>query len=110
WIDGVWEPFCRYELGVADPGRCEAAYQRHHTPGSSWVVDSLTLVHCGAGQVSRFRDGELVRFGPAGKQTERLTERTAIAQLASEVLGLSGLPVEAALRALAERPGAAQQG
>ncbi|HEY7295522.1 MAG TPA: arylamine N-acetyltransferase, partial [Dehalococcoidia bacterium] len=45
-LDAGWTPFCRYDIGPPDLAVRESAYQRHHTPGTSWVVDSLTLVRC----------------------------------------------------------------
>ena len=107
WIDGAWEPFCRYDLRPPDPRQREAAYQRHHTPGESWVVGSLTLVRCGPDEVCRLRDQEFTRYPPGGKQTSRVTEPAAFASLAAEVFELPGLPVEEGLRALAELHGAA---
>jgi hypothetical protein len=34
-IQGAWELFCRYDLRPPHSSECEAAHQRHHTPGES---------------------------------------------------------------------------
>ena len=101
-INGVWEPFCRYELRPVDPYQREVAYQRHHTLGEGWVVGSLTLIRCAADELYLLRNQEFTRFSPAGKHTERVIELAATARLAAEVFQMPGLPVEKGLRALAE--------
>lgn len=97
WIDGEWQTFCRYELGPPDEQLREAAYQRHHTPGESWVVDSLRLVRCLPDEVLSLRRSELVRYTPRGKETRPISDPVAVA---AEVFDLPDLPVAAALRAL----------
>ena len=101
-IDGAWEPFCTYDLRPPDPRERQAAYQRHHTLGESWVVGELRLVRCRQDQVYALRHGRLTHFTPAGKRSEPVADE-ACAQVAAEVLGLPGLPVAAALEALAGR-------
>ena len=101
-IVGTWEPFCRYELRPADPRERDAAYQRHHTPGESWVVDDLTLIRLREDEVWALRRGQLSRFAAEGKRSEPVSV-AACTRLAAEVFGMPGLPVEEALRALAER-------
>jgi arylamine N-acetyltransferase len=101
-IDGVWEPFCTYDLRPPDPRQREAAYQRHHMPGESWVVGDLRLVRCREDEVYGLRSGRLTHFTPAAKRSEPVAEG-AYAQLAAGVFGMPGLPVAAALEALAER-------
>jgi len=103
WIDGAWAPFCRYELQQPDPQTREAAYQRHHTPGQSWVVDNLRLIRCAEEEVYALRDGQLTHYTPDGKRTEQVTGKTAHMRVAAEVFGLPGLPIDQALEALAER-------
>jgi arylamine N-acetyltransferase len=97
WIDGGWQTFCRYELSVPDEQVREAAYQRHHTPGQSWVVDSLRLICCKPDEVLSLRSGELVRYTAGGKHTSPVSDP---ARVTAEVFDLPGLPVAAALAAL----------
>ena len=89
-IDGAWQPFCCYDLGPPDLAVRESAYQRHHTPGLSWVVDSLTLVRCAPDQVLSLRDDELTRYTPAGKQRVPVTDYTRVVR---EDFGLPRFPV-----------------
>ncbi len=102
WIDGTWTPFCSYELGPPDPGQRAAAFQRHHTLGEGWVVGRLTLAQCTEDAVYRLRDQEFTRFTAEGKETETVTQPEIRIRLVSEEFGLPGLPVEDALRALAD--------
>jgi N-hydroxyarylamine O-acetyltransferase len=99
-IAGDWEPFCRYRLRPPDPREREAAYQRHHTPGESWVVGDLTLIRLREDEVRALRNRQLSRFTADGRRSEPV-EEAACARLAAEVFGMPGLPVEEALRALA---------
>ncbi len=101
-IDGAWVPFCRYALRPPDPSEREAAYQRHHTPGESWVVGTLTLIRCEEEQVFVLRDEELSHFTNGGKRTERVSEPARYAQLASEVFRLPALPIADGLAAWRE--------
>lgn len=102
WIDGAWAPFCRYELASPGPAQCAATFQRHHTPGDGWVVGRLTLARCTEDAVSRLRDQEFTRFTAEGKHTEQVTQPEDRARLVADVFGLPRLPVEEALRALAD--------
>jgi N-hydroxyarylamine O-acetyltransferase len=97
WMDGEWQTFCRYELGPPDEQLREAAYQRHHTLGESWVVDSLRLIRCLPDEVLSLRRSELVRYTCTGKETRPVSDPAAVA---AEVFHLPDLPVAAALRAL----------
>lgn len=106
FIDGAWELFCRYDLRPPRPSEREAAYQRHHMPGASWVVDDLRLVQCRQDAVLALRDGRLTRFTAEGKDDEAVIATTA-ARVVAEVFGMPDLPVAAALEALAERATAA---
>jgi len=101
-IDGAWEPFCRYDLQPAGSRERAAAYQRHHTPGESWVVDDLRLVKCREDEVLALRNGRLTRFTAAGKRDEAVTEE-AYVRVAAEIFGMPDLPVMSALEALAAR-------
>lgn len=102
WIDDAWAPFCRYELGPSAPRAREAAYQRHHSLGTGWVVGNLTLVRCTEWEVCRLRDQEFTRFTAEGKQTEDVSEPGDRSRLAAAVFGLPGLPIEEGWRALAD--------
>lgn len=100
--DFEWQRFCHYELRPLHPGELEAMYQRHHTPGQSWVVDSLRMLRCVDDAVYHYRDGRLTRYRPDGKTVESLTEPEAIARVAVELFRLPGPPVLAALQAQEE--------
>jgi arylamine N-acetyltransferase len=103
WIDEVWVPFCRYTLGPADETERDSAYQRHHTLGQSWVVDTLTLTRCDDDEVWSLRNAELRHFTPDGKSVTRLTAAEEYTRLASEVFGVPGLPIEHARSLLVAR-------
>jgi arylamine N-acetyltransferase len=98
-IGGVWTPFCRYDMGEATDERRVAAYQRHHTFGESWVVDSLRLVRCRDDEVFSVTGNELTRFTPAGKRVEPLTTLAAYEHMAAELIGTPNLPIAEAMRA-----------
>lgn len=93
-IDGSWQPFCCYHLDPPDLDVREAAYQRHHTPGESWVVDSLTLVRCLSDAVLALRDGEFTRYTPTGKQREAVADHVALVR---DVFGLPNFAIADAL-------------
>jgi N-hydroxyarylamine O-acetyltransferase len=101
-IQGTWQLFCRYDLRPPHSSECEAAYQRHHTPGESWVVDDLRLIQCREDAVFPLRNGRLTRFTAEGKDDEAITAAGA-ARIAAEVFGMPDLPVAAAVEALTER-------
>jgi arylamine N-acetyltransferase len=101
-IDAEWVPFAVYALAPPDPTVREAAYQLHHTPGQSWVVDNLVLTGSGDEEVWSLRDTALRHFTRAGK-TERSVAPDEYARLAAEVFGLPGLPIDKARAALAAR-------
>ncbi len=98
-IGGVWTPFCCYDLGPPDLAIRESAYQRHHTPGQSWVVDSLTLIRCEPEQVLSLRDDELTRFTPDGKQRVPMAD---YGRLLREEFGLPNFPIDEGLQAWQE--------
>ena len=105
WLDGTWEPFCRYILPEPDPLERETAYQRHHTLGQSWVVDSLVLVVSSVDEVWALRDAQLRHFTVDGKSAEQLSATTDYAALAASIFGLPNLPIEAARTVLSSRSG-----
>ena len=94
-IDGGWQPFCCYHLEPPDPAVREAGYQRHHTPGQSWVVDSLTLIRCTPAEVLVLRDDEFTRYTAEGKQRQPVDDHAALVRGA---LGLPNFAIDDALR------------
>jgi arylamine N-acetyltransferase len=100
-IEGAWIRFTRYDLGEPTEERRIAAYQRHHTFGESWVVDSLRMVRCENDAVYSVTGNELTSFTPHGKRTERLTNLAAYAEMA-KLFNAPNLPLAEAMR---ERPG-----
>jgi arylamine N-acetyltransferase len=103
WIDGAWAPFCRFDLRPPDPAVRAAAFQRHHVPGGSWVVDSVVLVGCTEHALLSLRNGDLTRFSVDGKSVERV-ELVAYPRVAADVFGMPNLPIAEALQALENRP------
>jgi hypothetical protein len=92
-------------LGVDDPGTAaqaarDAAYQRHHTPGQSWVVDSVRMIRCEHDQVWVLRDGQLTWITADETRVELMGDRAAYLSAAVEVFGLPRLPMAAGLDAL----------
>jgi arylamine N-acetyltransferase len=102
-IDGAWAPFMRYHLRPATDAAREAAYQRHHTPGQSWVVDSLRIMQCNEDEVGLIRDKRFTRFRSAGKQVQQIEDRAAYIRIVADVLGMPALPVGVAVDALNQR-------
>jgi arylamine N-acetyltransferase len=102
WIDGQWAQFVEYNLDPASADAREAAYQRHHTRGSSWVVDELRLVRSSDAGVWALRGSQLSSFVGSEKRVEQIEGREAIARVAAEVFGIPRLPVLAALEVLAD--------
>jgi arylamine N-acetyltransferase len=102
-IDGTWTPFMRYHLGPATAEAREAAYQRHHTPGQSWVVDGLRIMRFAQDEVQLIRDGRLTRFTTAGKHVEQIPDRAGYVRIIADVLGMPALPVGLGFDALSQR-------
>lgn len=100
-INGAWTGFCSYDLRVPDDDAVEEAYQRHHTPGQSWVVDDLFLVRSSEVDVKVFRNQQFTHYTQDGKRSERITDPAAIAHLVSNVFALPRLPIAESLRAQA---------
>jgi N-hydroxyarylamine O-acetyltransferase len=101
WIDGAWSPFLVYTLAPASSSLRMAAYQRHHTPGASWVVGGLVLIRSGDDAVYSLRGDRLSRYTAAGKHVELLTSDADYERVASDVVELPALPVLQARMALA---------
>jgi arylamine N-acetyltransferase len=99
-IDGAWQPFCTYLLAPADPVEREAAYQRHHTLGQSWVVDSPRLIRCTESEVWTLRDGTLSRLTASGKSVTRCESTADYRRALTEHFDLPNAPIEQALEVL----------
>jgi len=99
-INGDWRPFCNYDLNRAQAADRETAYQRHHTLGQSWVVDTLTLVRCTDTEVLSLRDATLSRFSAAGKSVEEFASEAARRQAVADLFDLPNAPLGEALRIL----------
>ncbi len=108
-IQGTWVPYCRYSLRAPTRAEQEAAYQRHHMPGESWVTGTLTLIRCEERQVFVLRDEELARYTEGGKITEQVSGLVRYAELAREVFRLPALPVAAGVAAWRENAPASRQ-
>lgn len=93
WIDGAWAPFCRYDLRPADAAGRNTGYQRHHTPGASWVLGPPRIVRFRGDAVVSLTGDELTTYTDEGKQSERLEEPIGYAQLAADLFDLPGLPI-----------------
>jgi arylamine N-acetyltransferase len=102
YINGVWERFCTYDLQPPDPCELESICQRHHTPGESWVMDRFRLIRCRENEIYSLYDGRLSHFTAAGKESQPVSD-TECAPFVAGAFGMPGLPVQAALDALAER-------
>lgn len=105
WIDGDWAPFCTYDRAPADPREREQAYQQHHSPGGSWVVDSVTLIRSNPDEVCVLRNAEFTRFTAAGKVTRTVDGPPDYQRLMTEVFDLSALPITEVLQARDEIAG-----
>ena len=96
-----WELGCTYVLRPASAEERDAAYQRHQLAGETWVVGNLTMVRVTPDALYRVRDDELAIHDASGTRIERLGPGDH-ARVAADLFGLPGLPVDAALAALAE--------
>ena len=103
WINNAWAPFCTYDLRLPGERARAAAYQRHHIPGESWVVDTLSLIRCTEDAVWSLRGTQLTHITAAGKTVESLDTSESYRRAAAEVFQLLNLPITAALEALAAR-------
>jgi arylamine N-acetyltransferase len=99
-IDGEWRPFCTYDLAPADAADRASAYQRHHTSGQSWVVDTLTLIRCTDSEVLSLRDRTLTRFTGSGKSVHECASDDARRQAVAQLFDLPNAPIDRALRTL----------
>ncbi len=101
-IDGIWQPFCTYELGPSTEAERETAYQRHHLRGQSWVVDNLTLVRCTDSAVWSLRDNRLTSFTRDGKEVREITSRADFHAIAADLFALPQAPIDRALDVLGQ--------
>jgi arylamine N-acetyltransferase len=105
-IEGQWTPFCHYDLRPADPELREAGYQRHNTPGESWVVGSIVLVsYLENGNIAQIRDGRFTLHTPTGKHSRPITSRLDYMRTVRDDLHLPNLPIGLGLEALEQITG-----
>jgi len=101
WSDEGWVQGCRYELQPAADADRKAGYQHHLTPGTTWVLGSLTMTRSTTQAVYSLKDDILTTFTEGGKQTTTLASPADYRRVASEIYGLPHLPIEDGLAALA---------
>ncbi|MHB8575343.1 MAG: arylamine N-acetyltransferase [Dehalococcoidia bacterium] len=106
-INNTWESFCRYDLRRPSEAEREAAYQRHHTPGQSWMVGTPRLIRCEPEALYTLRDGAFSRYTPNGKQTRPVSEPAEFERLVAEVFRMPTLPIAEGIAASAELNAAA---
>jgi arylamine N-acetyltransferase len=99
--DEGWVQGCRYELQPAADADRDAGYQHHLTPGTTWVLGTLTMTRSTPEAVYSLRDDTLVRYTEGGKETTILKEPDEYRRVATDVFGLPGLPIDEGLAALA---------
>jgi N-hydroxyarylamine O-acetyltransferase len=98
-IDGEWKQSCRYDLSPLDLERQYIAYQHHQTPGATWVLDKIRLIHCADDAVYSLTGNELTTITPDGKRTEEVSDLASCARLAAETFHLPTLPLQEATHA-----------
>jgi N-hydroxyarylamine O-acetyltransferase len=102
WIEETWTPFFTYNLRPADEQVRQAAYQRHHVPGESFVVSSLTLVRCEEHQVLQLRNHEFTRHTDDGKEKIQIAEPEEYARIVAEEFRLPAMRILEAVDAWQE--------
>ena len=102
WIDNQWAQHCRYDLRPISTELRSSAYQHHHTPGASWVIDLPRVVGCDDANVYRLIGTEYTHFTTEQKFSKHVPDAKAFGQLAIEPFGLPWLPVADAFQAQAE--------
>jgi N-hydroxyarylamine O-acetyltransferase len=100
-IGGEWKQHCLLDLRPAADADRDAGYQRHMTPGTTWVLGSLTMNRSTLSEVYALKDDVLTRYTHAGKHAETIASPARYREVAAEVFGLPNLPIEAGLEALA---------
>lgn len=98
WQGGEWQPFCSYEMEPAGPEALDAACQRHHTPGCSWVMDQLRLGRCTEDGMAVYRDGSFTVYSADGKRRQEIAGETPLARLATDELRLPAALILESLR------------
>jgi N-hydroxyarylamine O-acetyltransferase len=101
WSDDGWVLGCRYELQPAAVADREAGYQHHLTPGTTWVLGTLTMTRSTTDAVYSLKDDVLTTHTEGGKQTTTISSPDAYRRIATEIYGLPELPIEEGLAALA---------
>jgi N-hydroxyarylamine O-acetyltransferase len=99
--DEGWVQGCRYELQPAVDADRDAGYQHHLTPGTTWVLGTLTMTRSTTEAVYSLRDDTLVRYTEGGKETTMLNGPDEYRRIAADVFGLPALPIDEGLAALA---------
>jgi len=101
WSDEGWVQGCRYELQPAADTDRDAGYQHHMTPGTTWVLGSLTMNYATQDAVYALKDDQLTTFTADGKRTRIISSPEEYRQIVTEIYGLPGLPIDDGLAALA---------
>ncbi len=102
WVDGDWVNQFRFDLDHPAAGVPEQAYQRHHTPGYSFVVGGIVLVRCTEDAIFQLRGGSYSKT-TAVETTEIPIDSTAdYERVLREEIGMPALPVAKGIDALAE--------
>ena len=101
-IDGEWTEFCRYDLRPATDEDRHEGYQRHHVPGESWVIGSITLMRYfqTEDEVVALRDGRFTRYRSGEKHSAPVEADEDYAHYVREDLRWPELPVLEALAGL----------
>jgi N-hydroxyarylamine O-acetyltransferase len=107
-IDGAWIPFCRYLLREPSQQEKRRAYQRHHTPGQSWVSGSLRMIRCEEDSVWVLNNGEFTLHTATGKRSEQISDPAEYERLARDIFRLPALPMREGLAAYEELMRAAE--
>mgnify|MGYP000923762104 FL=1 len=99
-IDGEWKRSCRYDLEPPTEERRIAAYQLHHTIGSSWVVDTLRMA-CWRNNIGYSISGnQLTILKESGKHLVSLDSPEQYRDIVSrpEAYNVPNLPIDRAFR------------
>jgi arylamine N-acetyltransferase len=101
-IDGEWVEHCSYDLRPATEEVRDAGYQRHHIPGETWVIGSITLMRYFDVEASvvALRDGRITLYDGEGKQSAEVQSDDELARRVVEDLRWPELPVVRAAQAL----------
>jgi arylamine N-acetyltransferase len=102
-IDGEWKRSCRYDLEPPSEARRTAAYQLHHTFGSSWVVDTLRMA-CWRNNIGYSITGnQLTILRERGKEQVQLDSPEQYRDIISrpDAFNVPGLPLD---RVFTEHP------